>query len=139
MELDYAILAHDAAYNGEATDIKSAGADTMFATSLPASLSGLVLFNFWMNRHDLRSDHRVEALLIDADGHPLPGVSFRSFDFPAPPNPPETDGYIPYKLRGAIKLNTAIVMKMGNYAIDLRLDDHTVKRIPFVVQPLPES
>lgn len=135
MELDYAILAQNAVYTGDLTTIIGAGVSSVFTDTVPCSVTAVVVFNFWMNRNDLRSPHKVEAQLIDEDGNPMPSIAFRAFDFPAQPNPLETDGHIAYNLRGAIKIENAVVYKMGRYAIDLLLDGKPVKRIPFRVHP----
>ncbi len=136
MDLDFAFLADAADVSSGKLFVLGGAFDTIFVAGFPATHPTLaVALRLLLGPHDMNRKHKLEILLLDADGHTIASAPGELMVSKSPESPPGWKQAVMLPLR----FFNIPFQQPGHYSIEILTNGSMVKAIPLRVVQNPQA
>lgn len=132
-EADFVILCQAAIGQGNTISLLGGPIDTVTLSQVPAQVPATLVARFLWTSGEVNREHRGDIFFQDEDGQRLVSAEFLVR--------PERPDSLPHGWKAASNLILTLplpIPKFGLYAIEVVLDDKSVKTLPFRAVPQTE-
>ena len=137
MQLEFAFLSDSAEAVGGKLYVLGGCFDTIWTKQVPVTHHHMALsMRFELTPSEFGHPHKLEVLIVDEDGH---RVAAANGVLNVAPDPRVGEKWRPQRIIFVLNFGNLKFEKFGDHAIDVLVNDSSVKNIPLRIAPLTES